>query len=132
MVLFYTGTAVGKEVFHYGFLVTGETIPLDASTSCDFSSHLGSGGAFLRHWLLGLVHILEVGRVGAVTPSGRDRTNDRERFLLRRVSVALPTSLSTKQPGRIPLLSTVLSVQLNPALSTCLKKVPQMYLDTIA
>lgn len=43
---------------------TGKATPLDAATTCDSSSHLGSGRAFLRPWLPGLTRILWVGRLG--------------------------------------------------------------------
>lgn len=64
-----------------GFLGPWGSTWLDADTPCDSSSHLGSGWAHLRPWLLGLAHFLRVSRVGTGTPTVRDSTSGKEKFL---------------------------------------------------
>lgn len=66
--------------FLYGFLSHWGVIWLDAGCPCDSGSHLICGRIYLRPWSLGLARSLQVGRV---TPSARDSTSDKERFLMR-------------------------------------------------
>ena len=110
MTLAHSGITVGEEVKR-------NVVPLWFPGSLGklsnwmLSPHVTVAAIFCQAESPGFVHILQVGSVGTGSSSDKDSTSGRERFLTRRESVGLATSLDTcllgtRRPGRILPLST--------------------------